>query len=133
MKNDIMPNGNGYLSLNVASSYNFIHVSSQFRMRDSKRWTRCHSRSRSRAVIDHVFLSAEQVRFFICCYTPSDFSLSSDHRPVICELNFRPKTQPHLTMTLLHLGGNVKTHFSKKLLHYMAMLTHTYSLLMIGL
>ena len=36
LKNDIMPNANGCLSLNAASSYKFIHVSSQFRMRDSK-------------------------------------------------------------------------------------------------
>ena len=55
LNNVIMPNGNGYLSLKVASSFKLIYVSSQIRMRDSKRWTRRHSCYRSRAVIDHVF------------------------------------------------------------------------------
>ena len=34
------------------------------------------------------------MRFILRCFVTSDFELSSDHRPVICELNFCPRTAP---------------------------------------
>ena len=34
------------------------------------------------------------MRFIARCFVPSDCTLLSDHRPVICELNFRPRTTP---------------------------------------
>ena len=43
-------------------------------------------------MLDHVLLPASQLSYVSRCFTPADFELSSDHRPVICELNFRPKT-----------------------------------------
>ena len=63
-------------------------------MRDSKRWTWRHPRYRTRAVLDHVFVPSAHMRFIIRCFVPSDFALSTDHRPVICELNFCPRTTP---------------------------------------
>ena len=36
------------------------------------------------------------MRFICRCFVPSDFGLSSDHRPVICELDFRPRTAPKI-------------------------------------
>ena len=56
-------------------------------MRDSKRWTWRHTRYRTRSVLDHV--PSGQMRLISRCFVPSDFSISADHRPVICELNFR--------------------------------------------
>ena len=54
-------------------------------------WTWRHPRYRTRAVLDHILIPAAHMRFIDRCFVPSDFSLSSDHRPVICELNFRPR------------------------------------------
>ena len=34
------------------------------------------------------------MRFILRCFVPSDFGLSSDHRPVVCELSFCPRTAP---------------------------------------
>ena len=34
------------------------------------------------------------MRFVARCFVPSDFAISSDHRPVVCELNFRPRVAP---------------------------------------
>ena len=34
------------------------------------------------------------MRFISRCFTPADFAVFADHRPVICELCFRPKTTP---------------------------------------
>ena len=39
------------------------------------------------------------MRFIARCFVPSDFGLSTDHRPVICELNFRPRTAPRTERT----------------------------------
>ena len=104
LKGDTMPNANGQLLLNSTSQHNLRHVASHFEMRDSKRWTWRHPRYRTRAVLDHVFVPAAHMRFISRCFVPSDFAISTDHRPVICELNFRPRTaaklpkQPSLDM-----------------------------------
>ena len=92
LKNDITPNENGELLLHVASSNNLRHVASHFRLRDSRRWTWRHPRYRTRTVLDHVFVPSMHMRFIQRCFVPSDVALSTDHRPVICELNFRPRT-----------------------------------------
>ena len=97
LKNDLTPNANGSLLLSVASQHRLRHVSSHFRLRDSKRWTWRHPRYRSRAVLDHIFVPSTHMRFICRCFIPSDFGLSSDHRPVICELDFRPRTAPKIT------------------------------------
>ena len=94
LKNDISPNSNGTLLLNTVSEHNLRHVASHFQMRDSKRWTWRHPRYRSRAVLDHVFVPSAHMRFVARCFVPSDFTISTDHRPVICELNFRPRIAP---------------------------------------
>ena len=94
LKNDITPNSNGMLLLNLVSEHNLRHVSSHFQFRDSKRWTWRHPRYRSRAMLDHVFIPASHMRFVSRCFVPSDIAISTDHRPVICELNFRPRTTP---------------------------------------
>ena len=52
---------------------------------------------------------------------PSDFALSTDHRPVICELNFRPRTQPRtkklppLDIQLLHHDKSVNEAFQQEI------------------
>ena len=92
LKNDITPNDNGFSLLQSATKNNLRHVGSHFRVSDSKRWTWRHPRYRTRSVLDHVLLPASQLSYVSRCFTPADFELSSDHRPVICELNFRPKT-----------------------------------------
>ena len=97
LKNDVTPNSNGTLLLNLVSEHNLRHVSSHFRFRDSKRWTWRHPHYRSRAVLDHVFIPASHMRFVSRCFVPSDIAISTDHRPVICELNFRPRTTPKPT------------------------------------
>ena len=91
LKNDITPNANGMSLLNIASENNLRHVASHFQLRDSKRWTWRHPRYHTRAVLDHVFVPAAHLRFFARCFVPSDIAISTDHRPVICELNFRPR------------------------------------------
>ena len=121
LKNDITPNANGSLLLHVASANNLRHISSHFRMRDSKRWTWCHPRYRTRAVIDHVFVPVAHMRFFSRCFVPSDFALSTDHRPVICELNFLPRTQPRtkklplLDIQSLHHDKSVNEAFQQEI------------------
>ena len=52
------------------------------------------SSSISNSVLDHVFVPSAHMRFILRCFVPSDFGLSSDHRPVICELSFCPRTAP---------------------------------------
>ena len=94
LKKDISPNSNGTLLLNTVSEHNLRHVASHFQMRDSKRWTWRHPRYRSRAVLDHVFVPSAHMRFVARCFVPSDVTISTDHRPAICELNFRPRTAP---------------------------------------
>ena len=94
LKNDISPNPNGMLLMNTVSEHNLRHVASHFRFRDSKRWTWRHPRYHSRALLDHVFIPATHMRFVARCFVPSDFAISSDHRPVVCELNFRPRVAP---------------------------------------
>ena len=91
LKNDITPNANGTFLLNIASTYNLKHVASHFRSRDSKRWTWRHPRYHTRAVLDHVFIPAAHFRFVARCFVPSDIAIYTDHRPVVCELNFRPR------------------------------------------
>ena len=91
LKNDITPNENGTLLLNVASEHNLRHIASHFQSRDSKRWTWRHPRYHSRAVLDHVFVPSAHIRFVTRCFVPSDIAIFTDHRPVICELNFRPR------------------------------------------
>ena len=90
----ISPNSNGTLLLNTVSEHNLRHVASHFQMRHSKRWTWRHPRYRSRAVLDHVFVPSAHMRFVARCFVPSDVTISTDHRPVICELNFRPRIAP---------------------------------------
>ena len=94
LKNDITPNTNGTLLVNIASAHKLKHIGSHFRLRDSKRWTWRHPRYRSRAVLDHVFVPSAHFRFVTRCFVPSDFAFYTDHRPVICELNFRPRIAP---------------------------------------
>lgn len=91
LKGDIVPNENGALLLDIASENHLRHIGSHFACRDSKRWTWRHPRYRSRAVLDHMFMPASQVRF-VCRYSAAPtISVSTDHRLVISELCFRPR------------------------------------------
>ena len=119
LKKDISPNSNGTLLLNTVSEHNLRHVASHFQMRDSKRWTWRHPRYRSRAVLDHVFVPSAHMRFVARCFVPSDVTISTDHRPVICELNFRPRiapkpsiSSPSLNIRALYEDG-IKDAFQK--------------------
>ena len=91
LKGDIVPNENGALLINVASDNKLRHIASHFACRDSKRWTWRHPRYASRAVLDHVFLPAPQVRFVCRHFVAPTVSISTDHRLVITELCFRPR------------------------------------------
>ena len=73
---------------------------SHFRMPDSKRWSWRHPHNRSRAVLDNVFVPASHTCFISPCFTPADFAVYLDNRPVICELNFIPKTTPRIAKRL---------------------------------
>ena len=122
LKGDIVPNTNGEFLINSTSPKNLRHVASHFRMRDSKRWTWRHPRYRSRTVLDHVFTPASHMRFVSRCFVPSDFAVSSDHRPVICELNFRPRTSSKVPREpLLDMRGfaqpNVRETFQNTVTH----------------
>ena len=119
LKNDITPNSNGSLLLDIASKNNLRHVASHFRAKDSKRWTWRHPRYQTRSVLDHVLVPASHMRFLSRCFVPSDFELSSDHRPVICELNFRPKTMsrakvpPQLDIHMLNCDSELSKSYSE--------------------
>ena len=120
LKNDLTPNANGSLLLSVASNHRLRHVLSHFRLRDSKRWTWRHPRYLSRAVLDHIFVPSTHMRFISRCFVPSDFGLSTDHRPVICELNFRPRTtskiarQPSLDIRSLN-DSRIRESFQQEI------------------
>ena len=91
LKGDLVPNENGALLLNIAKDNNLRHVGSQFVCRDSKRWTWKHPRYGNRAVLDHMFMPATQIRF-VCRYKVSPvITVSTDHRLSISELCFRPR------------------------------------------
>ena len=63
LKNDITPNANGSLLLDIASENCLRHVTSHFSCTDSKRWTWRHPRYTTRAALDHIFIPATQMRF----------------------------------------------------------------------
>ena len=91
LKSDTVPNENGALLLDIASDNHLRHVGSHFVCRDSKRWTWRHPRYGSRAVLDHVFMPATQLRF-VCRYIVAPvITVSTDHRLSISELCFRPR------------------------------------------
>ena len=73
LKGDIVPNANGSLLLDIAGENDYRHVSSHFTIRDSKRWTWRHPRYKTRAVLDHIFVPATQMRnisrYFVAQHT----------------------------------------------------------------
>lgn len=87
LKNDIVPNANGDLLLDIASENNASH----FRRRDSKRWTWRHPRYHTRAVLDHVFVPASHMRFVARSFVAPHTSVCTDHRLVVCEVSFHPR------------------------------------------
>ena len=93
LKGDIVPNANGLLLLDVAGENNFRHVSSHFTIRDSKRWTWKHPRYHSRAVLDHIFLPAAQMRNISRYFVAQQTTIYTDHRLAMCELTFRPRLE----------------------------------------
>ena len=119
LKNDTTPNANGSLLLDTASKNNLRHVASNFRSRDSKRWTWRHPRYWTRSVLDHIFVPTSHMAFVSRCFVPSDFELSTDHRPVICELNFRPKvlsktrSPPQLNVRSLNNDSELRKSYSE--------------------
>ena len=62
--------------------------------------------------------------FFNRC--PSNFSLSSDHKPVICKINFRPRKQPRvkilppIDIQSLHRDDSVKDTFQREIVTTLA-------------
>ena len=91
LKGDTVPNENGALLLDIAKDNHLRHVGSHFVCRDSKRWTWRHPRYGSRAVLDHMFMPATQLRF-VCRYIVAPvITVSTDHRLSISELCFRPR------------------------------------------
>ena len=100
LKGDIVPNENGALLIDIASDNNLRHIGSHFVCRDSKRWTWRHPRYGSRAVLDHVFLPAAQMRLVCRNFVVPTVSVSTDHRLLVTELCFRPR---------IHKVAQVKT------------------------
>ena len=97
LKSDIVPNANGSLLLDITGQNNLRHVSSNFTLRDSKRWTWRHPKYNSRAVLDHIFVPAPQFRNILRYYVAHKTTLPTDHRLAICELTFRPRLQKRTT------------------------------------
>ena len=93
LKNDIVPNANGWLLLDIAGQNSLRHVSSHFTLRDSKRWTWRHPRYHSRAVLDHIFVPAAQLRNISGYFVANQITISTDHRLAVCEMIFRPRLQ----------------------------------------
>ena len=91
LKSDIVPNLNGSLLLDIASENRLRHVTSHFSRRDSKRWTWRHPRYHTRAVLDHVFVPASQMRFMSRFFVASHTTVATDHRLVVCEMSFHPR------------------------------------------
>ena len=91
LKGDITLNQNGSLLVDIAVDNRLRHVSSNFNCRDSKRWTWRHPRYGNRAVLDHMFLPASQLRFVYRCKVAPAIAVSSDHRLSFSELCFRPR------------------------------------------
>ena len=93
LKGDIVPNANGSLLLDIAGESDYRHVSSHFTIRDSKRWTWKHPRYNTRAVLDHIFVPATQMRNISCYIVAQHTAVYTDHRLAICELSFRPRLE----------------------------------------
>ena len=93
LKGDTLPNANGLLLLDIAGENNYRHVPSHFSIRDSKRWTWRHPRYHTRAVIDHVFVPASQMRNITRYWVSPQTTICTDHRLSVCELTFRPRLQ----------------------------------------
>ncbi len=91
LKGDTVPNENGTLLLDIVTDNHLRHVGSHFACRDSKRWTWRHPRYGSRAVLDHMFLPAPQLRFVCRHIVAPVIALPTDHRLSISELCFRPR------------------------------------------
>ena len=98
LKGDIVPNANGSLLIDIASEKNLRHLSSHFSIRDSKRWTWKHPRYHTRAVLDHIFAPAPNMRFISRYFVAPGTTVVTDHRIAVCEVSFKPRlrknTQP---------------------------------------
>ena len=81
-----MPNANAMLLLGIAGENNYRHVGSHFTIRDSKRSTWRHPRYHSRAVLDHVFVPAPQMRNVSRYFVVPQITVFTDHRLSVCEL-----------------------------------------------
>ena len=97
------------------------HVSSNFTLRDSKRWTWRHPKYNSRAVLDHIFVPAPQFRNILRYYVAHKTTLPTDHRLAICELTFRPRLQkrttrptPPVDNSKLHDNPNIQDTFKQE-------------------
>ena len=115
-----MPNANGLLLLDIAGENNYRHVSSHFTMRDSKRWTWRHPRYHSRAVLDHVFVPAPELRNISRYSVAHQTTVYTDHRLCVCELTFRPRLQKNaekrpapIDNSKLH-DDNIRTTFEQE-------------------
>ena len=97
LKHDVVPNANGVLLLDIAGENNYRHVSSHFTIRDSKRWTWRHPRYHSRAVLDHIFVPAPELRNISRYFVSHQTTICTDHRLCVCELTFRPRLQHRAT------------------------------------
>ena len=108
LKGDVVPNANGSSLLDIASENHLRHVSSHFDCRDSKRWTWKHPRYGTRAVLDHVFVPASQMRFTARSFVAQHSIIATDHRMVVCELSFVPRIAktstrpPSIDISALH-------------------------------
>ena len=121
LKGDIVPNANGSMLLDIAGENNHRHLSSHFTCRDSKRWTWKHPRYHSRAVLDHIFVPAPQMRNISRYFVVQQISIFTDHRLAVCELSFRPrikksamKQQPPIDRSTLR-NENVQAAFQMEI------------------
>ena len=121
LKGDTVPNENGALLLDIVSDNHLRHVGSHFACRDSKRWTWRHPRYGSRAVLDHMFMPAPQLRF-VCRYIVVPvIALPTDHRLSISELCFRPRlrkpdrTKPVILNRRLLQDRDVRSAFQSEI------------------
>ena len=122
LKNDITPNANGSLLLDIASENCLRHVTSHFSCTDSKRWTWRHPRYITRAVLDHIFIPATQMHFASRFFVTHNITVYTDHRLVAFEVSFRPRLAKSVSSrslpidkSMLRNNNDYKTEFQNEI------------------
>ena len=122
LKNDITPNANGSLLLDIASENCLRHVTSHFSCSDSKRWTWRHPRYRTRSVLDHIFVPAAQMRFISRFFVAHETTVYTDHRLVTIEASYHARRaknttprSPPIDKSMLRNSDDIRSAFQDEI------------------